>query len=101
MVRAGFGDPTAEQDEHTVGHREQGRAGRDEQGGALTAELSETGGDLGLGDCVDSAQSLVQDEYGRIAGQRAGQGEPLSLTTGQGEACVRRLGPTSLRPTPG
>ena len=44
--------------------------------------------DRGLGLVVDGAGGLVEDEHGGVAQQRAGQGEPLALAAGEGDAAL-------------
>lgn len=61
---------------------EQRGIGGHQQGGAMPADLPQARGDADLGDGVDGAGRVVQDEHGRLGGQRAGQREALPLPVG-------------------
>ena len=65
---------------------------RDHEGGAALHHLVEGGIDLGLGDGVERAGCLVEDQDRRVLQQRAGDRQALPLAAGQHAAAFAGMG---------
>ena len=76
------------EDGNPVGELERGAAVRDEQRGPAGHDLLEPAVDLGFDPRVDGRGRVVQDQDAGIGEQRPGQGHPLPLPAGQGQALL-------------
>ncbi len=87
-MAAAFGDLSLVQDDDLVGVADRGQAVRDGDRGAARADGVDglLHGLLGLG--VQGAGRLVKDEDGRVAQDRAGDGQALLLPAGEPVAAL-------------
>ena len=76
------------QHEDAVGHARRAEAVADQQGGAAPEQPGELPVELGLGHGVEGRGRFVEDEQLRVAGEGAGDGDPLPLSPGEALAAV-------------
>ena len=87
-VGAGRHDPAAAQEGHLVDRVEHQRAGADHDRGPARAVAAQPRRDPGLGVRVDRGGRLDQHQDLGVAGQRAGQHQPLPLAAGERPAAL-------------
>ncbi len=87
-VRADIDQASLIEDGDPVGELERGPAVRDEQRGPAGHDLLEPSVDLGFDARVNRRRRVVEDQDAGIGQQRPGQGHPLALAAGQGQALL-------------
>ena len=85
-VRAMLSDRAVFQHEDLIRRHQRGDAVADENDRGLAHVLLEVGADLRVGLRVHGGEGVVKDQNGRLLGQGAGNGCPLLLAAGQGNA---------------
>src|SRR5260221_8950844 len=85
-MRAEFANPAAVQDENAVCVARRRNAMRNEQGGSPLAQGLEPRKDMFFRRGVDTRETIVKKQYGRIADEPAGQTCALFLTAREGDA---------------
>ena len=90
IIRSVFGDFAAVDDQDAVAVLDGGEAVGDDDASAL--HLVQGFGDLALGDVIQGAGGLVEDEDLGLGGDGAGDHEALALAAGDGAAAVLQHG---------
>jgi hypothetical protein len=91
-VRAARGDPPGVEQHDAVGKRDRRRAVGDHDRGAIAQDAAQAGADLVLLARIDGRRRVVEDQHARVGEERAGDGQPLALATGQREATLAEQG---------
>ena len=78
--------------EDARGIADRGEAVRDHEGGAALHHFVERGIDLGLGDGIERAGRLIENQDRRILQQRARDRQPLPLAAGQHAPALAGIG---------
>ena len=85
-MRTGVDDAAGVHDHDAVGELDGAEAVGDDDGGAALGEFAQGGLDLLLGLGVDLTGGLIEDEDRRVAVNRPGDGQSLSLAAGERRA---------------
>src|SRR5262249_26853636 len=87
-LRPRLDDRAVAQDGHSIGQRQRGEPLRGEEDGTAAHRLTQARDDPRLGPRVYRRQRVVENEHGRVGEQRAGERDPLALTSREVDAAL-------------